>query len=128
MNATIRRTLVVILLVILQTVPVASSHGAAAESSLKPVLTDAVYGGIIGSLIGAAALVFTEKPGDHLEFVPVGAAIGVLGGTAFGVGRALMEVDRGRVRFSLPTVIPEISEKSSGTSITFVASLIQGKF
>jgi len=56
----------------------------AEESTLDVVLWDSLVGAGIGALIGAATLAFMDHPGDHLERIPQGAALGVIAGAAFG--------------------------------------------
>jgi hypothetical protein len=75
-------------------------------------------------------MAFTKKPGDHLDYLGYGAAVGVLTGAAYGIGKAVVEMDSGRVRFSMPTVVPEIQETNSKgqTPLVFTATLIRGKF
>lgn len=55
-----------------------------AGSTLNVVLWDSLVGAGIGALAGAATLAFMDHPGDHLERIPQGAAIGVIAGIAFG--------------------------------------------
>ena len=102
----------------------------AAESALKGIFLDSVYGGLTGSLLGAAALVFTKKPADHLEFIGYGAAAGVAAGAIFGIGKALVEIDNGKVRYSMPTIIPDFQEANSRSKMPIVvtAELLRGKF
>ena len=54
-----------------------STPSFAADSALKEIFEDGFYGGLTGTLVGAALLAFTSKPGDHLDYLGVGAAIGV---------------------------------------------------
>ena len=56
----------------------------AADSSLDVVLWDSLVGAGIGALVGTATLAFMDHPGDHLERIPQGAAVGVIAGVAFG--------------------------------------------
>ncbi len=102
----------------------------AAESTFKAIFTDSLYGGLTGTLVGGAVLAFTKKPGDHLDYLGYGAAVGVLTGAAYGIGRAMVEMDRGRVSFSVPTVIPDFGETNSKgqTPLTITANLLRGKF
>ncbi len=102
----------------------------AAESTFKGVFTDSFYGGLTGTLVGGAILAFAKKPGDHLDYLGYGAAVGVLTGAAYGIGKAMVEMDSGRVRFSMPTVIPDLQEANSKgqTPLAFTANLIRGKF
>jgi hypothetical protein len=88
----------------------------ATESNFSEVLTDGVYGGLAGGLVGGALLVFKDNPSDHLNYLSYGAAIGVLFGTAFGLvsaSRSIAEIDGHKVVYRPP--IPEISVKPGGT-------------
>jgi hypothetical protein len=55
------------------------------DIKLQKVLRNAMYGGALGALVGGALLAFKSDPGDHLEFITVGAASGVLVGVAWGI-------------------------------------------
>ncbi len=102
----------------------------AAESTFKDIFTDSLYGGLTGSLVGAAVMVFARKPLEHLDYIGYGAAAGVLVGAAVGTGRALMEIENGRVRLSMPTVIPDLQDTNSKgqTPLVITAQLLRGKF
>lgn len=104
---------------------------SAQENPLKVIVEDAFYGGAIGTLVGAALLAFPKHPGDHLDYIGYGAATGVIAGTLFGavsVSRSFAAVDRGKVRFAMPTVMPELQENGRGTSLAFKADLLRGSF
>jgi len=105
----------------------------AADNAFKTFFEDAFYGGLTGGLVGAAVLAFTKQPGKHLDYVGYGAAGGVLVGATYGAvvtTRSLAEIENGRVRFSMPTIMPERREANSKgqTSIIATAELIRGKF
>lgn len=105
----------------------------AADDALKEVFTDSFYGAAIGGLVGGALMVFKSKPLDHLEFIAYGAASGVLAGTAYGLvksARAFAEVENGRVRIALPTIMPElVSAPGTGrTTVAWKADLLRGTF
>lgn len=105
----------------------------AAENSYKSFLENVFYGTLTGGLVGAAVLAFTKKPTNHLDFVAYGAAGGMLVGAAYGAvatTRSLAEFNNGKVRFSLPTIIPELKEANSKgqTSVVATAELFRGKF
>ncbi len=105
----------------------------AQENPLKVILEDAFYGGVIGTLIGGAMLAFPKHPGDHLEYIGYGAATGIIAGTVFGavsVSRSFAEIDKGGVRFALPTVMPELQENggTKGQTLAFKADLLRGTF
>jgi hypothetical protein len=102
----------------------------AAETAFKEILHDSVYGGLAGTVIGAAVLAFTKKPGDHLEYMAYGAAAGALGGAAYGyfASRALMEVDKGKVKFAIPMVIPDFRGPSRKSNLVLTTEIIKGNF
>ncbi len=106
----------------------------AVESAFKEFFQDSFYGGLTGSLIGAAVLAFTKRPGNHLDYMGYGAAGGVLAGAAFGAVRIAKSVaeldDKGKVRFAIPIIIPDIHEPNSRaqSSYTVNAQLLSGKF
>ena len=101
--------IVLICLIILISMPV-----KAAEREIKATFHDAFYGGLTGALVGAALLIFTDKPEDHLNYIAYGFGVGIIGGAAYGVirsTRAMAEIDNGKVVLHIPT--PK-------TKITFV--------
>lgn len=105
----------------------------AAESSLKVVFEDSVYGGLIGSLLGAATLVFTENSSEHVENIAYGAAAGVFAGAGYGIAssanRAMVEYENGKVRLAVPKVMPDIQESSRGQMVLAVkADILRGTF
>jgi hypothetical protein len=105
----------------------------AEENALKTVFQDVFYGGLSGALVGAAVLAFTKQPGKHFDYVGYGAAGGVLVGAVYGAvttTRSLAELENGKVKFSMPTIIPELREANSKgqTAIIATAELIRGRF
>jgi hypothetical protein len=110
-----------------------TTTSAFADDTIREVFTDAFYGAAIGGLVGAAIMVFQTKPFDHLNYVAYGAASGILVGTAYGLAksaRAFAEVENGRVKLALPTVVPElvVSPASGQTTVAWKADLIRGTF
>jgi hypothetical protein len=128
---TMKRTLVAaltLLLTITGTAPL-----LAAESSMKVVFEDSLYGGLAGALLGAATLAFTNNKSAHLENIGYGAAAGVIGGAGVGlvttINRAMVEYDNGRMKLSVPIVLPDIQEKNPGQYVLAVkANLLRGTF
>lgn len=105
----------------------------AAENAVQEIFQDGFYGGLTGTLVGAALLAFTDKPGDHLDYLGYGAAIGTLAGVSFGVvqaSRAFAEVENGKVKFAFPTIIPDVGETNSKgeTPVVVMAQLLRGTF
>lgn len=88
----------------------AFSTQAKASDAMSNTLSDALYGGAIGALVGTAVLFLTDKPGDHLDYILTGAGVGILGGVAYGlatsgvVQRAATEYDGEKLTLAMPTI------------------------
>ncbi|MBI5453750.1 MAG: hypothetical protein HY956_03890 [Deltaproteobacteria bacterium] len=87
---------------------------ARAEDVMQQTMRDALYGGVVGALVGAAVLLLTDNPDDHLSYIPTGAGIGILAGAAYGVATSGMmitssaaEVEDGKITFNMPTIKKE---------------------
>jgi len=105
---------VVVSLLISMTLMVFPATVRAYENDVQEVLQSSFYGGLTGALIGAAFLAFREKPGDHLKDISVGAGIGVILGTLYGIGKttqAFVEVQDGSIAFHLPSVHLDVDTK-----------------
>ena len=100
--------------VIMITVIFSSSQLYAAEDhTLENVFKNSYYGAAIGGLLGAAIMVFTDRPVDHLNYIAYGVAGGVIVGTVYGMtvqARSFADIDQGKVVLNLPT--PEIKLSS----------------
>ena len=110
-----------------------ASAAFAADNTLRDTFQDALYGGALGTLVGAALMAFTRKPADHLDYMAYGAAAGVLAGTTYGIARSarsLASIDNGRIRFSMPTIIPDLvdSPSTKQTVISWRADILRGTF
>jgi len=130
MNGFKRATLVTLSALLLTSLSVPCS---AADSAFKNIFEDAFYGGLVGALAGGALLVFTNKPGDHLDYVYYGAAGGVLAGAAYGVAKSsksLVSMEDGNVKFAMPTIVPEFQETGAkgASALVLKADLIRGRF
>ena len=102
----------------------------AAENTFKDIFFDSLFGGLGGTLVGAAVMAFAKKPGDSLDFMAYGAASGALIGGAYGVGKAMVEMQNGKVKLSLPTIMPDFQQTNSKgqTPLVIMAQLLRGKF
>ncbi len=105
----------------------------AADTAFKDSFENAFYGGMLGTLVGGALLVFTKKPGDHLDYIYYGAAGGILGGAGYGVvksSKSLMTMENGSIKVAMPTISPEFQQASAkGTSgVMWKAELLSGTF
>jgi len=89
------------------------SGQALAEDMMQVTLRDALYGGIVGALIGSAVVLLTDNPDNHLGFIPTGAGVGILAGAAYGVATsgvittAGAEIEDGKFTLNMPTIKTE---------------------
>jgi hypothetical protein len=91
-----------------------SDVGYAQDPAVVDIFKDGFYGGLAGALVGAAALAFTSEPEDHLNYMAIGAGVGVIAGTAYGIysaTQAMAEIEGSRTVWHLPT--PQIVQKDS---------------
>lgn len=106
---------------------------SAADTAFREVLDNAFYGGLVGVLVGGALLAFTHKPADHLDYLSVGAASGVLAGVAYTLAiqsKSLVSIEGGNVKFAMPTVMPEFQQTGvkGPAYVMLKTELISGKF
>jgi len=111
----------------------ASTSAFADDNAFRDTFQTAFYGGAVGALVGAALMVFTDKPADHLNYMGFGAAAGVMAGTAYGVGkasRALASIENGKLKLAIPMIIPDLVESpgTKQTAVSFRANILQGTF
>ena len=88
----------------------------AQDPELEDIFMDGFYGGLAGALVGAAALSFTSEPKDHLNNIAIGAGVGVIVGTAYGIysaSRVFAEFRDSRLRWRVP--FPRIAVIRSAT-------------
>ncbi len=79
----------------------------AESDSLKRILTDGLYGGAAGALVGAASLAFVDNAGDKTSNIGQGAAIGVILGVIYGTAKvsgAFAEVKDGKLLVDIPAI------------------------
>jgi hypothetical protein len=128
-----KRFSLIITLLALVTLLTSQSSALASENAFKEVFQDAFYGGAAGTLVGLALTAFAKKPADHLDNLAYGAAAGILAGAAYGLtksARALAEIDNGRVRIGMPSIVPDLVEpRGNGQPlITWRADILRGTF
>lgn len=110
-----------------------TSTAFAADNVFREMFQDAFYGGAVGTLVGAAIMAFTSKPGNHLDYMAYGAAAGVLTGATYGLAhsvRALATIENGKVKIAVPMIIPDVVDAPSSkqTVICWRANLLSGTF
>jgi len=105
----------------------------AADNPFKNVFEDSLYGGLAGTLVGAAFMALAKSPEDHMNNVVYGAAAGVLVGAGYGmvsVTKALAKVENGRLEFAVPTVVPDFQSVGGKgqLALVFKADLLRCTF
>ncbi|MBI5887668.1 MAG: hypothetical protein HZB82_03040 [Deltaproteobacteria bacterium] len=85
------------------------SGRALAADAMEVTLKDTAYGGIIGALIGSAFVLLADKPGDHLDYIPTGAGLGMIAGAIYGIttassSKSFSEIENGKFSMHVPTI------------------------
>lgn len=106
---------------------------SAAETGVKSLFENSLYGGLAGTLVGAALLAFTNTPSDHLNYIYVGAASGVILGVAYSLAqesKALVAVENGTFKVAMPTITPELQKigDKGPFALMLKAELLSGRF
>lgn len=106
-------------------------HAEAAENDVKMIFTDGFYGGLAGALVGAAFMAFSDHPKDHWNDVAIGAGVGVIAGTLYGIGRAsraFAEIHNGEVTLQVPTIRLNLDSAVKGSRPGLSADLLRIPF
>lgn len=125
-----RRAVIGVLALILVAALALPGTARADDIKLQKILRNGLYGAAVGALIGGALLAFKDDPGDHLEFITVGAASGVLVGVAWGIYDSTSDnpyvmIDHGRVHTALATprvrvVSPSLADRTRREAVVGV--------
>lgn len=108
---------------------VLSASAAKADDMVQEVLTDSLYGGVIGALLGGAVLLLADNPDDHLDYIAKGAGAGILLGATYGIvahttGFAIGEVDEhGKFALKMPTIKSTQSYDKNAQTTEMMSSL-----
>lgn len=100
-----------------------SGQAFAQDPAVVDIFQNGVYGGLAGALVGAAALAFTDDPGDHLDYLGIGAGVGVIAGTAYGIytaTRPLALLQKSSTSWHFPSLQAIRIGHSFGTEVTAV--------
>lgn len=115
-----------------------SSTPAYADEAMRSTVNDAMYGGLIGLLIGGAFMALSDEPEDHWNYLLTGGALGVLGGVAYGVATkvvqydtySLIEADGDEAKLNMPTIQAgeTFDENLDETDLVFRADILRYRF
>lgn len=111
----------VIIVSVLLLFAITSSAFAAIETQGDVVFRDALYGAVIGGILGGAFYVADQD--NFAQKVGIGVLIGTVGGIAFGVmeTRSVVELKNDEIKFALPT--PVIQERDG--DIMYSTSIVK---
>src|SRR5262249_32940288 len=73
------------LLIILITMSLVLPPQTARAEPVREFIMSCAYGVLAGTLVGAASLAFTDRPGDNLNNIARGASIGLYAGILLGL-------------------------------------------
>lgn len=107
-------SMIVISATILSAIP-----ASAVDQALQETLQDALYGIMIGTLVGGATIPFHRKPAKHFANLGIGAGGGAIGGTIFGLTKAvrtLAEIEDGTIKLAMPTIVPEVVDSPTASN------------
>ncbi len=98
-----------IVLALLLSFALLPTRRAVADETMSVLLKDTAYGGIIGALVGSAFMLLADEPGDHWDYIPRGAGVGILAGAAYGIAtsdlvQSAAEIKGNKVAFHVPSI------------------------
>jgi len=101
------------------------------DNAMQEVFVDGLFGGLAGALVGGAFMAFKKHPGDHWNDVAIGAGVGIIAGTLYGIGkasRAFAEVQDGTVMVQMPTIRFDLEAAGKGLQPRWSADLVRVPF
>ena len=101
----------------------------AADFEVQNTLEDALYGGAIGALVGAGAMLVSSTPSKNVSYIATGAGFGIIIGAIYGVTtgtRALAKVEDGQLQIAIP--IPELALTSNSQALALNVPLWESRF
>ncbi len=112
-------------------VAMAPAQAAAADFEVQNVLEDSAYGAGIGALVGLGFMLISNKPTDHWSYPVVGAGVGIIAGTAYGLysgSRAMASYEDGKLQIGMPS--PKVMPRATNgqTQLAYGADLFYSRF
>lgn len=104
------------------------SVSAAADFEVETVFEDALYGGAIGALVGAGAMLISSHPSNNWDYILTGAGVGIIGGAAYGVytsSRSFAEIEDGKMVVGVPTPQIKVENYNDNTVVALQADLLK---
>jgi len=113
-----------IILIAALSVLILQGTALAFESDGEIVFRDSMYGAAVGAILGGA--IYLADQNNFAAKFATGVIAGTVGGLVFGVYEtsALVEIEKDKVRFAMPT--PVLNKQ--GKDIQYSASLFKSRF
>jgi len=101
----------------------------AADFEVQNTMEDTLYGGMLGALVGGGAMLISNSPGSHWNYISTGAGVGIIAGAIYGVAsatHALASLEDGELKWGMP--MPQVAISSDGQSLSLNAPLFTSRF
>ena len=101
----------------------------AADFEVQNTFEDTMYGGMLGALVGAGAMLVSGSPSKHWSYISTGAGIGIIAGAIYGVAsgtRAFAKLEDGQLQLGVP--MPEVALSSDGQVVSMNTPLFESRF
>ncbi|MDQ6973720.1 MAG: hypothetical protein Q9M10_02460 [Mariprofundaceae bacterium] len=101
----------------------------AADFEVQNTFEDTMYGGMLGALVGAGAMLVSGSPSKHWNYISTGAGLGIIAGAIYGVAsgaNAFAKLEDGQLQLGVP--IPEVALSSDGQVVSMNTPLFESRF
>jgi len=125
-GSVIMKTIAIICLM-LGSISINPMSSQAADLETQNTFEDAAYGGALGALIGAGAMLVSSS--SDWKYLLRGAGVGIIAGAAYGVASstgALATIEDGQLNLSTP--IPQLAMAPNGEELALGISLLETHF
>jgi len=101
----------------------------AADFEVQNTFEDTMYGGMLGALVGAGAMLVSGAPSKHWNYISTGAGLGIIAGAIYGVAsgaHAFAQLEDGQLQLGVP--MPELALSPDGQVISMNTPLFETTF
>jgi len=101
----------------------------AADFAVQNTMEDTMYGGMLGALVGAGAMLVSSSPSKHWSYISTGAGVGIIAGAIYGVAsgtRAFASLEDGQLKLGVP--MPEVALSKDGKVLALNTPLFESRY